>query len=638
MLVSTNKGQTWTLMSNFPAISWASDANSGSRTYQKKMAVDPNNADIVYIGTPANGLYATINGTSGASATFTRVSAIPSTASTRNGITAIAFDPASSVVNGATQHIMCCSYGNDVYETTNGGSSWSAAGSGGPVNVCDAVFSQGIYFAAQTGKDLLGYSNSDSAGSGTWHDLGSGSFMPNAVTISPWDSTWIFVWGNTGAFPNSGLLSISGGVPSVTWYGPNFYNGGNPNVPPSDTGWLAETQPGYSSSYPTANNMVGSGCFFDPTVNPSSTGYARIWGAWGYGVSHLDLTGKTENGNFAWANWSIGIENMVAVQIASAPGYDLVVAVEDQQIFQIASLSTPPPSSTPQLGARNHNNSAWSLDWSQSDPGLVVALSSGYYVGNYNYTSFSGDGGTTWTTFSPTPFSSDGGDITCAGSGQFCAITVGTSVTPVYWTGSAWAASSGAPAAGYVTSKWNNSKVLANESAGGMYLIVPNGGTYKSTNGGQTWSKIDSTVVFRSTFICKLLAVPGKAQSLFFTSGFDQGQSYPGNSFYMRTSDARIWAAVPNVKSVFTFGFGQVYPGYTYPTLWLIGFVNKRGAGYKWGLWRSRDLGVSDWTWITDWPGGHIDMPRCMSGDMNDYKKVYIGYSGSSFMYGTGIV
>jgi hypothetical protein len=327
---------------------------------------------------------------------------------------------------------------------------------------------------------------------------------------------------------------------------------------------------------------------------------------------------------------------MVARQIASAPGYDPVVAVEDQQIFRIASLSTPPSSSTPQLGNRKYNCATWSMDWSESVPGLIVALSSGYYVGNINYTSYSTSGGATWILFSREPFSIDGGDITCARSGQFCAIGVGTQA-PAYWTGSAWAASSGAPAAGYVTSKWNNSKVLANDAAGSMYLIVPNGGTYKSTNGGRTWSEIDSTVIFLSSYNCKLQAVPGNAQSLFFTSGYDQGQTYPGNSFWKRTSDAGKWAPVSNVKSVFCFGFGAVAPGYTYPSLWLMGFVNKGGAGYKWGLWRSRDLGASDWTWITDWPGGHIDMPTCMSGNMNNYRRVYIGYVGTSFMYGEGI-
>ena len=38
--------------------------------------LDPNNPDVVYIGTPANGLYRTLNGTSGASATFMQITSV----------------------------------------------------------------------------------------------------------------------------------------------------------------------------------------------------------------------------------------------------------------------------------------------------------------------------------------------------------------------------------------------------------------------------------------------------------------------------------------------------------------------------------------------------------------------------------
>jgi hypothetical protein len=84
--------------------------------------------------------------------------------------------------------------------------------------------------------------------------------------------------------------------------------------------------------------------------------------------------------------------------------------------------------------------------------------------------------------------------------------------------------------------------------------------------------------------------------------------------------------------------FRRSIRGYTYPTLWIMGFVNLGGAGYKLSLWRSRDLGASDWTYIVDWPAGHADSPVAVSGDTNNYTKVYIGYSGWSFVYGLGTV
>ena len=94
----------------------------------QKMAIDPNNPNIVYVGTGANGLFVTTNGGN----TWSSVSGVPTATSDGNGkypgITGILFDPAN------TNIIFAASYGNGVYETTNGGTSWSKL-SGGPGSV-----------------------------------------------------------------------------------------------------------------------------------------------------------------------------------------------------------------------------------------------------------------------------------------------------------------------------------------------------------------------------------------------------------------------------------------------------------------------------------------------------------------------
>ena len=70
---STNKGTTWT-QTAFTAFNNSSDpANDSYRMNGQKMAIDPNNPNIVYVGTPSNGLYVTTNGGS----TWSSVSAIP---------------------------------------------------------------------------------------------------------------------------------------------------------------------------------------------------------------------------------------------------------------------------------------------------------------------------------------------------------------------------------------------------------------------------------------------------------------------------------------------------------------------------------------------------------------------------------
>ena len=129
---STNKGTTWTQTSLTPFNDSVTAENDNYRMNGQKMAVDPSNPNIVYVGTPSNGLFVSKDG----GATWASVSAIPAAAG--QGVTGILFDPAiGGAVGGVTQTIFASSYGHGVYESTNGGATWTAL-SGGPTDVVSA--------------------------------------------------------------------------------------------------------------------------------------------------------------------------------------------------------------------------------------------------------------------------------------------------------------------------------------------------------------------------------------------------------------------------------------------------------------------------------------------------------------------
>ena len=67
---STNKGTTWT-QTSFAQV--ASGPNDNYRMDGQKMAIDPNNPNMVYVGTPQSGLFVTTNG----GASWQSVSAVP---------------------------------------------------------------------------------------------------------------------------------------------------------------------------------------------------------------------------------------------------------------------------------------------------------------------------------------------------------------------------------------------------------------------------------------------------------------------------------------------------------------------------------------------------------------------------------
>ena len=168
--MSTNKGTTWT-QTSFAQV--AANPNDSFRMYGQKMAVDPNNPNIVYVGTPKNGLWVTTDG----GKTWAQVSAIPVSGTSSGqypGITGIMFDPAiGGAVNGVTQTIFASSYGNGVYESTNGGSTWTKL-SGGPSDVEYAtVGPNGAYYAVgNNNQNLWRYYN------GVWTELIAGNRRP----------------------------------------------------------------------------------------------------------------------------------------------------------------------------------------------------------------------------------------------------------------------------------------------------------------------------------------------------------------------------------------------------------------------------------------------------------------------------
>ena len=162
-----------------------------------------------------------------------------------------------------------------------------------------------------------------------------------------------------------------------------------------------------------------------------------------------------------------------------------------------------------------------------------------------------------------------------------------------------------------------------------MYV---NGNLFRSTNGGVTWSQIQSN--FGSPwggFNAKLRAMPNVAGELFFTGGPqnpDSTSSPQAEPFEMSTNGGTTWTTVPNVLEVYDFGFGKAAPGTTTPAVYIVGFVNNKFGIYE------LDNNADSWTQIGLWPFGSLDVIRAISGDMNAYGRVYVGFTGSGYAYG----
>ena len=125
----------------------AMNANDDFRTAGQKMAIDPANPDVVYVGTSMNGVFVTTDG----GATWSSVSDIPKSQPAKNGQfpghPGIAFDKSSGVTAGRTRIVYASSYGNGLYQSSDAGASWRRL-RGGPENVTHGkVAIDGVYYA-----------------------------------------------------------------------------------------------------------------------------------------------------------------------------------------------------------------------------------------------------------------------------------------------------------------------------------------------------------------------------------------------------------------------------------------------------------------------------------------------------------
>lgn len=605
---SDDRGNHWTRTTfiNVPM-----DANDDFRTAGQKMAVDPANPDVMYVGTPANGVFFTADG----GATWTSVAAIPKSARASNGKypghAGISYDQGSHPTNGRTSTIYISSFGNGVYQSVDAGASWSRL-SGGPTNVSHGkCASDGAYYVTgDDGRSVWRYQSE------AWANITPSAENWDAVAIDPFDPSRIL------AIREGGFLDISHDR-GATWGGIIWGPGYNHRVA-KDIPWLAWTNEHYMST---------GDLLFDPAMQN------RLWFAEGIGVWFTDIENNSATPkSVTFSSQSRGIEQLVANQIISPPSGKPVVASWDRPVFYIEDRDEFPVTHAPDN--QHAIVMGWALDYASSKPDFIVGLMNWWGVEKSGYST---DGGRTWRTFDAHPDvvgSKIGGGI-AASTPENIVWAPSNNATPYYTNdgGATWlqAAIPGAPTSG--ETGWgfayylNRHIVAADRVAPGTFYIYNYlKGLYRSSDGGATWAMAHSgEIAAFSGFSAMLETVPGQRGHLFFSSGAQGGNVHPGANPFMRSTDGGgTWRAVPNVFEVRAFGFGK--PSGDYPTIFICGWV--RGV---YAIWRSSDNARS-WTQIGTFPLDSLDDVKAMDGDKNVQNLVYLGFAGSGYAYGIGAV
>ncbi len=123
VLYSTNAGATW----NATPLSFYVGGNSNGRGDGEQIAVDPNDSNIIFLGSNTNGLWESTN----AGQSFTQITGGSTGLTSTMSTTFVLFDPTSGTPGSPSQRIYLgidstgSSSGTNLYLSTNGGSIWT---------------------------------------------------------------------------------------------------------------------------------------------------------------------------------------------------------------------------------------------------------------------------------------------------------------------------------------------------------------------------------------------------------------------------------------------------------------------------------------------------------------------------------
>jgi photosystem II stability/assembly factor-like uncharacterized protein len=366
---------------------------------------------------------------------------------------------------------------------------------------------------------------------------------------------------------------------------------------------------------------------FDIEIDPTNSDHAVFTTGYG-GWETFDLTAMDRGQSTHWSILVPGIEETVALELDSpTDGAQLISAIGDYGGFVHWDLDRPAPndsSAPPRFGNTTSVVSA------ALRPNVVVRVGVSAEHKPGESISYSLDSGRTWkaTTAHPTPISR-AGSIAVSVDGSTWVWT--PEREPPFLTrnnGATWTPAQGLPA---------GTRVIADPQDARVFYAV-------SLQDHLLWRSEDAAATFASEHFTlqnaavasstprgdprggqdRLYAANGSTGDLWFAA-FDglyrTTLLVPGNN------SAVTFARLPGVTEIHAFGFGKSAPRRRYPALYLAGVVSGQP-----GIFRSIDEARS-WVRIND-DQHQWGLILQIAGDPRIYGRVYVGTHGRGIFYG----
>ena len=424
----------------------------------------------------------------------------------------------------------------------------------------------------------------------------------------------------------------------VSSFGRHGKLGGDDIFRSTDRGktWKAvfESSGKYDFSKAPYTERTGIHWLFDIEIDPFNPDHALFTTGYG-GYETFDLKKMDENKPTHWEIMSSGIEETVALELASPPkGAQLISAIGDYGGFVHHDLDTPVPEGNfinPHFG----NTDGVAFAEAKTDIIVRVGRASGY--DERKNIGYSTDGGKTWQPTDSVPGQeSRSGFIAVSADGSTWIWTPETNyrwnrlkqpptLTHIWRTidyGKTWQQPKGIPdKTRVIADRVNADKFYAIDLFSGKFyysknkgalfqeskLNIPGGIPESKSNRGDTRGGQD-----------KLYATPGFEGDLWIAA-------YDG--LYHSYDFGKTFNQLNHVIEIHGFGFGKHAPGSDYPALFLVGVID----GIR-GIFRSDNMG-ENWIKIND-DQHQWGLVLHVCGDPKIYGRVYVGTHGRGIFYG----
>lgn len=571
------------------------DGNGMGRGNGERIAVDPKNSDIVYIGGFTGGLIKSTDG--GRNFTALDMGTKTETAN-KNGICSLVIDPKSGDENGCTTIFAAISRSGEpnLYKSTDGGATWNEV-AGAPQDIMvQRMKYNGAGKLVITYADTEGPWNNDRKSGGVYTlDIASGEFTDISpakagfgdVVVDPENPDRM-----VACTENLYMIQPNGA------YGDEFYrttDGGANWTKLNDV--MSLTDGGVEWLKTTSMHWCSSMCIDPNNVN-------KVMVVSGNGIFACDNIWD-ENPEFYFS--AKGVEETVPYELVSIPGGKLATVTGDYDGFIQDTAE--------EYGMVMSSTAGSMTDLAVAGQAANVWVKCGGDSNTFGFW-YSEDSGETWTNVRRTPL--EGKKVAYKGS-----VAVSADGNTFYWApengnniyystdkGQTWEQSQGGISA----------KHLAADPVNPDYIYAASSSSfYYSTDGGKTFKDNSSLSIFSAV---RPIVEPGA-----------EGKVYlPALGLQVSTDNGQTFTRIDSVGYCGAVGLGK---GKTDDSPCTIFIWGKPKDCEETGIYWSEDEGKT-WSMVSD-PLHQFGGPGngyFIYGDMNVYGRVYMSTVGLGVIYG----